>query len=145
MKLVDRRPNRVLCVDDDGMLAAALKTTFKRTPGFQWVGHLDDADDLAQSALDDCPDIVLLDIHMPGKDAFDALEELLEVCPDARAIILSGYVNQRLIDRAIEAGAWGFISKYDANPALLAAIKRVAGGEFVLSDAAKASYANSRF
>ena len=69
---------------------------------------------------------------MPGKDPFQALSELSEVCPETRAIMFSGYVSQRLVDRAIEAGAWGYVSKHDADTTLISAIRRVAGGEFVL-------------
>jgi len=134
-------PIKVLCVDDDELVVQILKITLKNVGGFQWLGQLKDAGDLAATARRERPDIVLLDLCMPGKSPFVALEELKQACPSARAIMLTGYANKHMIDRAIEAGAWGYLSKHDEGWSLVAAIKRVAGGEFVMGPAPNLEYA----
>lgn len=130
----------VLCVDDNEHVANALRIQLARTSGLVWKGWLASADDLVERALEKCPTIVLLDIDMPGKNPFDAVEELAERCPDARVVMFTGHVRRELIERAVEAGAWGYVSKNDGEPALVDAIRRVAKGEFALSPEARASY-----
>jgi DNA-binding NarL/FixJ family response regulator len=135
---MDERPIRVLCVDDNALVGQVVKSTLKRAGGFQWLGHLSDAGHLVEKARRDCPDIILLDIYMPGKDPVNAMKELAEACPHAKVVMFSGYVSNHLIDRAIEAGAWGYISKHDEN--LVPAIRRVAHGEFVMGPEVQAQY-----
>ena len=68
------------------------------------------------------------------------MSELVRECPQARAIIFSGHVRRELIDRAIESGAWAYVSKNDGEDELLATIRRVVSGEFVLSSEVRATY-----
>lgn len=131
-------PIKVLSVDDNELVGEVIRITLKRAGGFEWLGHLSDAQDLVAKAREHCPDIVLLDIFMPGKDPFVAMHELNEVCPDARVIMYSAYVSPRLIERALDAGAWGYVSKDDEGDALLSAIERVAEGEFVMGPKVRA-------
>lgn len=132
MLATETKPIKVLCVDDDDLLATSVRFILKPAKSIQWIGQLRTAEHLLETARENCPDIVLLDIYMPGKDPFEALRELSEACPNTRAIMFSGYVSQRLVDRSIEAGAWGYVSKHDADTTLISAIRRVASGEFVL-------------
>jgi two-component system invasion response regulator UvrY len=123
----------VLCVDDNEPLAQALRLKFGRTGGFEWLGWLPDADDLVRRAECDCPSVVLLDIDMPGRDPFDAVAELTVRCPQTRVVVFSGHVRRELIDRALESGAWGYVSKNDGEEALIRAVFQVMSGELVLS------------
>lgn len=130
-------PIAVLCVDDNEHIREALRLWLARERRYRWAGSLDSADDLAQR-VQDGPSIVLLDIDMPGRSAFDALAELSTRKPEARVIIFSGHVRLELIDRAIEAGAWGYVSKNDGEQALFGAMDRVASDEIVFSAEARA-------
>ena len=132
-------PIRVLCVDDNDLLADAIEMNLKLAGGFEWLGRLKSAGGLLKRCNHDAPDVVLLDIDMPGKDPFVALEQITESCPDVRVLMLTGLVRSDLIDRAIDAGAWGYISKNDGL-ALIPAIKRVVSGEFVLGPEAHTHY-----
>lgn len=136
-----KEPIKVLCVDDDELVAQILRITLKNVGGFEWLGQLKDAGELAAAAKRERPDIVLLDLCMPGKSPFIALQELQQACPSARAIMLTGYANKHMIDRAIEAGAWGYLSKHDDGWGLVAAIKRVVNGEFVMGFEPNLEYA----
>lgn len=123
---------KVLFVDDDDLVAQIVRITLEQAGGFKWLGQLRDAGELAALARLECPDIVMLDLCMPGKCPFAAMRELAETCPEARVLMFSACDSESLIDRAIEAGAAGYLGK-DANAPLLTwALRRVAEGEFVM-------------
>ncbi len=123
----------VLCVDDNPHVAEALQNKFLRGSLCTWLGWLPDANNLVEWVLENKPDIVLLDIDMPGRDPFEALNELTARRPETRTIIFSGHVRRELVDRAIEGGAWGYVSKNEGEDQLMDAIERVLEDEFILS------------
>ena len=120
---------RVLCVDDNRLVLEALTMRLRREPTLDVVGTLPQADDLPQTAMEKEVDVVLLDVDMPGRDAFEALADLAQQRPDTRTIIVSGYIRADLIDRAIAAGAWGYLNKTSGVDAIIDAIRRVRAGE----------------
>lgn len=128
---------KVLCVDDNPMIGEAVALKLGDSGEFEVVAQLDRADYLLSKVQQCQPQIVLLDIDMPGKDPFDAIEELTEAGFDARVIMLSGLVRRDLIDRAFEAGAWGYLSKGDVEM-LPDAIRQVSSGEIALGPDAQA-------
>jgi two-component system, NarL family, response regulator DesR len=130
---------RVLCVEDNQIVADALRSRVGMDERLQWVGWLPSADGLAGAVEAEQPAVLVLDIDMPGRDPFEALAEVLERHPQVRAVIFSGHVRKALIDRAILSGAWGYVAKDDGAPALMDAIVRVTRGEFVLSPGVEAA------
>ncbi len=134
---MSRRPIRVLCVDDNELVALATRRRLESDPRFEWAGWLTSAAELLARVGELRPDIILLDLDMPGPDALETLSEVTAVAPGARAIVFSGYVRCDLIDRAIEAGAWGYLSKNDDIDAMVGAIAHVSDGEFALSPDAR--------
>jgi DNA-binding NarL/FixJ family response regulator len=118
---------RVLCVDDNPLVADAVATRLRLAGGFDCVGHLPDASALVREAMRLKPHVVLMDLDMPGAEPFEMMRDLSTIYPDARVLILSGHVRRELLD-----GAWGYLSKNDDAETLVAAIRRVADGEFVL-------------
>lgn len=134
------RQVRVLCVDDNFLVAEGIKIKLMLAGGFQWLGQLADADQLVSEVERTRPDIVLLDIDMPGKDAFAALEELNRRDLGARVLMVSGHVRTDLIDRAVEAGAWGYVSKGEGAESIVSAIQDVIDGKFVMGPEVAAEY-----
>ena len=134
---------RVLCVDDNFLVSEGIKIRLNLAGGFEWVGQLPDADRLIEQVQQSRPDIVLLDLDMPGKDAFTAMRELADVEPDVRTIVISGHVRSELVDKAVEAGAWGYISKSEGPETIVAAIRQVVNGEFVVGPDVKAEYSGT--
>lgn len=126
------RPIRVLCVDDNPLVADALSTRLRLAGGFDCVGHLLDATTMLEEVHRLQPDIVLMDLDMPGAEPFEIMRILSGTHPETRVLVLSGHVRRDLLDRAVEFGAWGYLSKNDDAETLIAAIRRVANGEFVL-------------
>ena len=135
---MNQRPIRVMCVDDNELVADAVKRRITYEPRFEWAGwaaHTDDLLELVQRAK---PDVVLFDIDMPGRDPFSVVTELAQAAPEARAVMFSGYVQGDYIDRAIEAGAWGYVSKNASIEEVLASVEQVASGEFAMTQEAAA-------
>jgi two-component system, NarL family, response regulator NreC len=122
----------VLCVDDHAFLVDGLRARFNLEPDIKWVGRLPSADGLVQEAKKLRPNIVLLDIEMPGPDPFEVADDLRRQCENTRVIILSAYVRDHYISAAYKAGVWGYFSKSDDADAIVEGIRKVDRGEFAL-------------
>ncbi|HZW10336.1 MAG TPA: response regulator transcription factor [Phycisphaerales bacterium] len=129
----------VLCVDDNPHVSDALRSMLHRTPNLRWIGTLPDATDLLERVESERPDIVILDLDMPGPDPFEVLATLSERCPDSKTIVFTGHVRRDYIDRAVEAGAWGYVSKNEAEDRLFEAIGQVLDGRFAFSPEVRAT------
>jgi DNA-binding NarL/FixJ family response regulator len=127
------RAIRLLCVDDNPRIVDALRLLLSHSPGYEWTGSIASADDLLDVARARQPDVIVLDVDMPGRDPFEVVSDLATHCPEQRVIMLSGHVRKELVSRAISVGAWGYVAKADGERAMLEAIGRVAEGEVVLS------------
>lgn len=130
----------ILCVDDNHAVCAALRLYVSRSGKYRWLGHIERADGLIDAVTSLRPAIVILDIDMPGVSAIEALGALAKASPQTRVVIFSGHSRHALVEAALEAGAWGYISKNDGEEHLFDAIDRVLAGEFVLSPEASAAF-----
>lgn len=124
---------RVLCVDDNDLLSEALGRRFARDPAIDWAGVVRDGRDAYDRVLDAAPDIVLMDIDMPGVDVFSIVARLSAEAPQVRVVMFSGHISPEYIERALDSGAWGYLSKNDDIPALLEGLRMVARGELAMS------------
>lgn len=131
---------KIVCVDDNPAVTSALESLLSVEKGFAWKGALANADELIQYCVNDQPDLVLLDMDMPGRNPLDAMVELVAACPGTRGLMFSGHVGRELIERSLNAGAWGYVSKNDGQDELLRALRKVAGGELGLSPEARVAY-----
>lgn len=140
--VIEERAIRVMCVDDNELIGDAIQIKLSLCPQsrFEWLGQLFEADDLVNEALRRQPDVVLLDIDMPGKDPIEALRQLTEFMPNVRVLMLTAHVRRDLIERAIEAGAWGYVSKYSGGESIIDAILNVFRGEFVFGPGVATAY-----
>ena len=127
------RPIRVLCVDDNRLMAEALERRLAIETRLQWAGWLEEPGSAGAVIAQSKPDIVLLDIDMPGHDPFALLAELARTAPDVRVIMFSGHVRTDYINKAVDGGAWGYVSKNEGLDEVMNAILRVAAGEFILT------------
>jgi DNA-binding NarL/FixJ family response regulator len=130
---VDANPIRILCVDDNDLVLGALERKFAALPGFEWCGTLPDASGLLAQSQACRPHVVLLDLDMPGPDALSQVRELRRSLPQCRVLVLSGMLTEAIVERAVDAGAWGYVSKGEASGEIIDAVRRVAAGQFVLS------------
>jgi len=126
-------PRRVLFVDDNAALVEALRLKLSQQPDFQVCGHLPTADDLVTTVAALKPDLVVLDIDMPGRSALAVLGELTQGHPHVRTLILSGYIREDFINQALDAGAWGYVAKSEEPDAIVQTLRQVAAGQFTFS------------
>jgi DNA-binding NarL/FixJ family response regulator len=124
---------RILLVDDHPVVRFGLRGMLDAEPDLTVVGEASSGEEGLAATLAERPDIVLMDLRMPGGDGVSATERILAAAPATRVLVLTTYESDRDILRAIEAGAGGYLLK-DASPAELAdAVRAAARGETVLS------------
>ena len=121
------RTVRVLIVDDQEPFRSAAKLVVELTDGFDLAGEAASGVDGVAMFTDLAPDLVLMDIKMPGMDGLEATRRILADDQHARIIVLSTYEAGEFEDRALDAGAIAFISKSDFGPDTLAAAWSAAG------------------
>jgi len=113
----------VLIVDDLAFIKIVLRDILEKS-GFRVAGEASNGDEAIRMYLDTRPDVVLMDITMPGMDGLTALRKIREHDPDARVIICSALGQQRLIVQAIQLGAKDFIVKPFQPPRVISALKK---------------------
>ncbi|GIE36429.1 DNA-binding response regulator [Actinoplanes italicus] len=124
---------RILLVDDHPVVRMGLRGMLDAEPDLTVVGEASSGTEGVDRALELAPDIVLMDLRMPGGDGVEATGRILSAVPGVRVMVLTTYESDRDILRAIEAGASGYLLK-DASPAELAdAVRAAARGETVLA------------
>jgi DNA-binding NarL/FixJ family response regulator len=118
----------VLLADDHALVRESLSTWLKSAGDMRVLGEVGSADEALAIAVRERPDVILLDIDMPGLLAFDAVRTIRSRCPDTRIIMLSGFFNDRYIEDALAAEASGYMTKSEPPQAVLKAIRTVAAG-----------------
>lgn len=121
---------RILCVDDHDLLVNGLRARFDLERDLEFIAHLTSADHLMGEVAEHKPDVVLLDIEMPGADPFEAAEDVRRQFPDTRIIFLSAHIRDHYISAAVRAGAWGYFTKSDETDAIVEGIRTVNRGRF---------------
>ncbi|MEV4565432.1 response regulator transcription factor [Nonomuraea sp. NPDC049419] len=124
---------RLMVVDDHPIVRDGLRGMFTGEPGFEVVGVAGDGAEAVGLAEELRPDVILMDLRMPGTDGVTAIRMLAERGSTARVLVLTTYDTDRDVLPAIEAGATGYLLK-DAMPdELVRAVRAAARGEAVLS------------
>ena len=124
---------RVLIIDDHTLFRSGIKLLLERQQGFEVVGEAGDGLDGAKRAKKLKPDVVLLDLHMPGTSGLAAIPLLLEEVPHAQIIMLTVSEDAEDLLDALRAGARGYLLKNIETEFLLDSIRRAAVGESVMS------------
>ncbi|HZU54956.1 MAG TPA: response regulator transcription factor [Actinocrinis sp.] len=122
----------VLIADDHPMVRQGLRVFLELQPDIEVVGEAADGAQAARLAQELRPDVVLLDLVMPGTDGVTAIELMAEAAVDSRVLIVTSFGEHRTVVPAIRAGARGYVSKEVEPSALAAAIRAVAAGHVLL-------------
>lgn len=126
-------PTRVLLADDHALVRAGFRTLLESLPGVHVVADADNGREALRLIEEHRPDIVFMDISMPGLNGLEATARVAADFPSVRVIILSMHTNEEYVLRALQAGAAGYLLK-DADPVELElALTAVARGDTYLS------------
>lgn len=127
------QPIRVLLVDDHTLVRQSLGQYLSQSSSITVVADVADADQAIDAALRHRPDVVVMDIDMPGIAAFDAAGVIRALCEGAKIIFLSAFTHDRYIEAALRCGAMGYLTKTEPPGVVVKAIRAVAGGQTYFS------------
>jgi two-component system, NarL family, response regulator NreC len=121
-------PIRVLIVDDHPVVRSGLRRVLESVADIEVVGEAGDAKQAVFETRAQKPDIILMDVVMPGASGIEAIPDVLHDAPDAKVLILSMQDDPNYVRQAFAAGAAGYVLKEAADTDLVAAVREVAGG-----------------
>jgi DNA-binding NarL/FixJ family response regulator len=122
-------PIRVLIVDDERTFGEALELALRHEKDLTVVEVTTSGDDAVRAVDEHHPDVVLMDVSMPGMGGIEATRRIKEEDPDARVVILSGHEDPLLLARAVQAGAAGMLRKTEAVVEVAGSVRRAHRGE----------------
>lgn len=132
-------PLRILLVDDHPIVREGYRRLLERQPGFQVCGEASDAKDAYRACKDQRPDVVVMDLSLPGASGIEAVRHIRQRDRDARILIFTMHASPAFALKAFEAGASGYVTKSSTPGDLVRAIRAVAdGGRFLSEDIARA-------
>ena len=120
---------RVLLADDHELVRAGVRKVLENSPGFEVVGEASRGDETLAKLAELEPDVLLLDLNMPGGDGFEVLRTARDTAGGARIVVLSLHVQAEYVSRAVREGADGYLSKDLAAQELPDAIASVMAGK----------------
>ena len=124
---------RVLIVDDDDLMRAGLRAVLSSDDAIEVAGEAADGAAAVKAAGQLLPDVVLMDVRMPGLDGISATRELLALSPSVRVVILTTFEEDEYVFGGLRAGASGFLLKRTRPEELIEAVHTIAAGESLLS------------
>jgi DNA-binding NarL/FixJ family response regulator len=123
---------RILLVDDHAIVRLGLTTLLNDQPDMEVVGEASTAGEAVSAVEKLHPDVVLMDIRLPGEGGIEATRQVTARFPDSKVVMLTSFADDELVMRAISAGAMGYVLKQVGNEDLLRAIQAAARGEALL-------------
>jgi DNA-binding NarL/FixJ family response regulator len=125
----------VILVDDHEVVRLGLMTLLEDIAWVRLVAEAGSADEAIRMVADHQPDVVVMDIRMPGSSGLDACQEITRRWPDIKVVMLTSFMDDELIFQAIQAGASGYVLKQVGNESLIKALGAVRRGEALLDPA----------
>ena len=126
---------RVVIVEDHALVRAGMRALLQKIEGVEVVSDVGDGWEAVKSVQTDAPDLVLMDIAMPGLNGLDATLRIIKESPTTRVILLSMHANEEYFQQALEVGASGYLLKGAELAELELALRTVARGETYLTPA----------
>ena len=128
-------PIRVLLVDDHAVVRKGLRALFEREPGIEVVGEAADGEQAVLRVERLRPDVILMDLEMPGIGGVEAARQISERRPESKIVVLTSHAAEEDVFPALKAGALGYLLKHSAPDDVLRAIRQAHRGETVLHPA----------
>ena len=131
-------PIRVLLVDDHAVVREGYRRLLEATPEIRVVAEANNGEDACVRFMECSPDVVVMDITLPGTSGFEALRRILGRLPAARVLMFSMYEDPLFVLRALDGGARGYLTKASAPDMMVEAVRSIAaGGRFVAPELAR--------
>ncbi|MGB5562344.1 MAG: UvrY/SirA/GacA family response regulator transcription factor [Sedimenticolaceae bacterium] len=137
---------RILIVDDHDLFRAGVSSILRGQEGMVVVGECADGEQAVRAVREGAPDLVLMDVNMPGIGGIEATRKITQVAPQVKVIAVTVLSDDPFPNQVLDAGARGFISKGSGSEEMLEAIRMVMRGQYYISGdvAQKLSLANFR-
>jgi len=129
------KKQRIVLVDDHELVRIGLKSLLERHPQFDVVGEAGSAREALEQVESLKPDVVVMDIRLPGTSGIDACEQIVNQYPETKVLMLTSYAEDEMLFSAIRAGASGYVLKQIGSEDLVKAIESVGRGEALLDPA----------
>lgn len=123
---------RIILVDDHTMVREALRTVLEQDDGMRVVGEAGDGEAALRLADELAPDVVVMDVGLPGKSGIETTRQLLAKHPEVKVLALSTYLDRRIVEQMLDVGASGYIVKSAAGVELKQGIRSVVEGRSYL-------------
>ena len=123
----------LLIVDDHEIVRAGIKRLFENTPNLSIVADLGSGEEAYQFLHKNTVDLIIMDVSMPGKGGIETTNQIKKRYPKIKILILSMHDNAMIIEKAMKAGADGYILKNDLSDDLLNAVEKVMNNETIIS------------
>src|SRR2546423_9104812 len=125
-------PTKCLVVDDHPTVRQGLGLMFGDATDLELVGHVESGEDVVEAVRRLRPEVVIMDVRLPGIDGISAVKQIAESSPGVKTVMFSAYGDRRLLSDAIAAGARGYVLKGSPPEDLLRALPPVASGKPVV-------------
>jgi DNA-binding NarL/FixJ family response regulator len=119
-------------MEDNELVADAIGRKLTRDERFEWLGWVSTRAELISAVVERKPDVICMDLDIPGQDTLELIRDLRSQSPTTRVLVLTGHLREDFVNRTVDAGAWGYLSKAEESRVIVDSIRRVAKGEFVL-------------
>ncbi len=128
---------RIFLVDDHPLMRKGLAMTLEAEPDFEVVGQADDAEQALAVFDDVAPDLAIVDVSLPGMNGLELVKHLVARDPDVRVLVVSRHDEALYAERAVRAGAKGYVSKLEADDQIVQAVRHVLRGGIYMSEELK--------
>ena len=135
-------PITCLICDDHEVVREGLRLSLSRSENIRVVGEAADGNAAVTLARRRKPDVIIMDVRMPGKDGLQAAKEITTEVPESSVLMFTAYAERSLLSRGLEAGAKGYILKEPPHQTLLRAIQKVADGDGYVDPALMPAFLN---
>ena len=125
-------PMRILLVDDHAVVRAGFKTLLENQGDLQVIAEAESGEAACRLFIEHAPDIVIMDLSMPGVGGIEAIRRIVSRASDARVLVFSMHEDILFVEQALQAGARGYIGKSSAPVVLVEAVRQIANGNIYI-------------